>query len=119
MPTLNSRQSRDMAKVEDAIRGAHPADKWFYPIQRLLIAYPTWGWAKFRFAYAVLYLEDLETALQHFQEARALVTGVDGLFDAWFTSFKAQVEVRYELRSQLSQGIHFVIAGVQQGRWVT
>ncbi|KAI9060394.1 Fic-domain-containing protein [Trametes sanguinea] len=81
-----------MVRVEDGLKGGLPAYQWFPAIQRLLRAFPAWAWANFRFAYAALYLEDLQTAVEYFGKARALVKNADAVFDEWFASFKAYVE---------------------------
>lgn len=93
LPQLNPSQLRDQARIEDGMKQRRAPDTWFSEIELLSNAFPSWAWAKFRLAYAQLLLEDLDTALDLFEEAQRLVDHPDVAFDEYLASFKAKVEV--------------------------
>ncbi|CAA7263279.1 unnamed protein product [Cyclocybe aegerita] len=88
----NNQQMRDLAKVDDGVQGHHSPETWFFAAERLSSALPTFPWAKFRLAYVHLLLEDLDGAMELFQEARKLISNADATFEEYFASLKAAVE---------------------------
>ncbi|RDX43725.1 hypothetical protein OH76DRAFT_1487644 [Lentinus brumalis] len=78
--------------VEEGTKSTTDPDSWFFPAERLAHAFPEWPWAKFRLAYAHLLLEDVDGALDLFEEAQRLAQAPDGTFDEWLKQFRAKVE---------------------------
>ncbi|KAJ3517063.1 hypothetical protein NLJ89_g730 [Agrocybe chaxingu] len=89
---LNNQQMHDLAKVDDGVEGHHSPETWFFAAERLSSALPTWPWAKFRLAQAHILLEDLDGAVEHFQEAQKLISNADATFEEYFALLKAAVE---------------------------